>query len=192
MKTNKAEISRRKANKNARKELAQNLAEKFLDIINRMGHNPNLVADEVGKLGKTLAKKLSKNMEEAEQAIASEMEKIAKAKKHAGKTMAKKPATKAEKAVNKAIKKAKKTAKPASSVKVNGINSVEKAERAINQPAAKTTKKPPTLKNTNPDAQTASESKTVVKAVGNNPVEKVAKSNIPKQPRATRNKTHGQ
>ena len=69
MKTNKSKPQIKSNKKSAKKELEKSLTERFLDTVKSLGHNAELIADDVAKLSKEAAKKLSKKFNEVKSAV---------------------------------------------------------------------------------------------------------------------------
>lgn len=176
MKTNKTKTLKKANKKLAKKQLEQSLSERFFEAVRGIGHNAEIIADDIAKLSKAAAKKLAKKFEEVKIAVEHKLEeqqpiktkKVKLAKKDAQKLM-----KKVDKSVSKVVKKAVKKSTPATaSVKVEPINSADKVATTLKAPAkstaaTKTATKPTVVK------------KSVVKAVANNPVTKVEKAAIP-------------
>jgi L-fucose mutarotase/ribose pyranase (RbsD/FucU family) len=191
MKTNKIKPQKKAAKKAVQKHIEQSLTEKFLETVKGLGHNAELIAGDIAKLSKSAAKKLSKKFQEVKTVVEHKIEdvkasnkksainKVKLAKKDASKLM-----KKVDKSVTKVVKKAVKKAKPvATSVKVEGLATEQKAKAAI-RPVVKTN----TTKAMANKSSASSAKKAVVKAVTNNPVKKVAVKAIPTKKNTTTKK----
>ncbi len=138
MKSKKTAAKNKDPKKSAKKELQQNLSDKFFEAVKSLGHDAERIGEDLMLVSKFVAKKLSK--------------KIPGAKKEAGKKVAdvvpetplrtkkesdgRKPAIKGVKKAQKVVQKASTKVKPvAHSVKVAPITSEDKLSPAIAKPA---------------------------------------------------------
>lgn len=204
MKTNKTKPQKKTTKKAVKKQIEQSLTDRFLEAVKGLGHNAELIADDVAKLSKAAAKKLSKKFKEVKQAVSDKIDDAKATKKPVAKKvkLAKKDASKlvkkVDKTVSKVVKKAVSKAKPlATSVKVEGIATAEKAAAAIKAPIKKAPVKrapaqkvaPKTEVMENKSAADAKDNKTAaVKAVANNPVKKVSDKAVPTKKNTTTKK----
>jgi hypothetical protein len=188
MKTNKIKPQKKAAQKAIKKHIQQSLTEKFIESVKGLGHNAELIAEDIAKLSKVAARKLSKKFQLVKSAVENKLEdvsgnapakKIKLAKKDASKLM-----KKVDKSVTKVVKKAVKRAKPvATSVKVSGITTAQEAVKT-NKAMENKDRAPKST-----SAATAnSAKKAVVKAETNNPVKKVAAKAIPPKKNTTAKK----
>lgn len=189
MKTKKSKPQKKVSRKTVKKHIEKSLSDKFFEAVKGLGHNAEVIADDISVLSKAAAKKLAKKFTKVKSLVGDKIEsviatgktpqkKVKLAKKDASKLM-----KKVDKSVTKVVKKAVKKAKPlTSSVKVQKIASEKKAAAALEPAKVKTTrsKKMATKSDSNTSAK-----KAVVKAVTNNPVKKVAKKAIPTKKNTT-------
>ncbi|SFH47890.1 hypothetical protein [Pedobacter insulae] len=171
MKTNKAKSAKGSSKRTTKKELEHSLKVRFLEAVKSLGHNAEVIGDDIAKASKFVAKKLSKKFKGLKEAVEQKLEEVKADKKPAAKKvkMAKKDAQKlvkkVDKTVSKVVKKAAKKANPAlSSVKVAAIATEKKAEEIIK-----------------PEVTTATKAKAPVKRVAAKP--KVAPKVAPKTAR---------
>lgn len=151
MKTNNTITSKKKTKKMFKKQLVKTLKERFLDTILTLGHNVEIITDDIKKMSKIAAKKITKELKLA-------------------KKVTKKNRAKANKIIAKSAKEqvAIKTKPTVTSVSVEPIASVEKANQIL-EPKTISEKK----SSIQAKQKKANATKTMIKAVPNNPVKKV-------------------
>lgn len=184
MKANKIKPQRKITKKVVKKNIEKSLTDKFLTAVKDLGHNAEVIAEDIANLSKLAAKKLAKKFKDVKIAVEHQIEEVKPSaqKVKLDKKNTSKLLKKVDKSVAKVVKKAVNKTKPvASSVKVKEINSEENVAAAINSSKRKKDMEPsnPTVKK----STEKSAKKAVVKAVTNNPVEKVSTTAIPEQPK---------
>lgn len=84
MKTNKPKVQKKVAKKAVKKDLEKTLTERFLEVINQLGHDAGKVGDDISKAGKLIAKKLAKKVTKVQEAVGlKETSEVKKGKKAA-------------------------------------------------------------------------------------------------------------
>lgn len=151
MKTNNSITSKKKSKKMFKKQLAKTLKERFIDTVLTLGHNVEIIADDIKKMSKVAAKKITKKLKPA-------------------KKVTKKQNAKANKIIAKSVKEqAVMKKKPTvTSVSVEPIVSIKKANK-IFEPQIISEEDTSIITN----QKKANATKTMIKAVPNNPVKKV-------------------
>lgn len=201
MKTNKPKADKTKgkkktAKKAVKKQIEQSLTEKFLEAVKGLGHNAELIADDIAKASKVAARKLSKKFKEVKEAVVHKIEDLKTPDEAvAAPAKAVKTAGKAVKKATKTVKKVAGKAVPAvSSVKVDSMASEQKVASAMTKapvkqaPAPKNAAQPKVMEKKTATNSAQDTKKAVVKAVSNNPVKKVAAKAIPPKKNTTAKK----
>lgn len=185
MKTNKSKPQKKTVKKAAKKQIELSLTEKFLAAVKSLGHDAEVIAEDIAKASKSAAKKLSKKFTEVKASVADKIDDVTSPKEiktkkvKLGKKDTSKLMKKVDKSVTKVVKKAVAKAKPvANSVKVGGLATVEETKDVVS-PVAKATASKPKARISKTGETASSGKKAVVKAVTNNPVKKVAAADIP-------------
>ena len=102
MKTNKTKPNKSVSKKTAKKQLEHSLTERFLEAVKGLGHNAEMIGEDIAKVSKVVAKKLSKKFQEVKLAVGHKLEEVKAEKKPVAKKvkMAKKDAQKLVKKVD--------------------------------------------------------------------------------------------
>lgn len=142
MKTNKPKVQKKLAKKAVKKELEKTLTEKFLEVINQLGHEAENLGIDIGKIGKKVVKNISNKFSEVKEVVINNNIEKSPAKEHTLKKQIVKKTPHKKAALSIGIKEAEKTVKKAvaqvkpvvQSVKVAPIVTEEKVASAIVKP----------------------------------------------------------
>ena len=76
MKTNKSKSQKKPTKKAVKKQIEHTLTERFLEAVKGLGHNAELIAEDVAKLSKVAAKKLAKKFQDVKSAVAHKIDDV--------------------------------------------------------------------------------------------------------------------
>lgn len=184
MKTNKSKPQKKAAKKAVKKEIEKSLTDKFIEAVKSLGHDAEHIAEDIARASKVAAKKLSKKFGEVKMAVENKIEGVSNENepKATKKKLDKKVSSKVKKAdqtVTKIVKTATAKKKPVvGSVKMGSSSVAEKAA-PVAQPVVEDVSSKAKVMRTKTADQNSTEKKSIVKAVTNNPVKKVAPKSIP-------------
>jgi hypothetical protein len=139
MKSNKTAGKNKDPKRAAKKELQQNLSDKFFEAVKSLGHDAEKIGEDLMLVSKFVAKKLSKKISGGKKEALKKVAEVLPEKPSAAKREpeVKKIAVKGVKKAQKVVQKASARVKPvAHSVKVAAIASEDKLKQAIAVPAA--------------------------------------------------------
>jgi hypothetical protein len=139
MKTNKTVAKNKDSKKAAKKELQQNLSDKFFEAVKSLGHDAEKIGEDLMLVSKFVAKKLSRKVTAGKKAAIKKVAEVLPDKSVVNKKEAdvKMVAVKGVKKAQKVVKKATASVKPVvNSVKVTAVASEEKLIQAIAKPTA--------------------------------------------------------
>lgn len=157
MKSNKTAGKNKDPQKAAKKELQQNLSDKFFEAVKSLGHDAEKIGGDLMLVSKFVAKKLSKKISGGKKEGVKKVAELLPEKPSANKKdgSAKKVPVKGVKKAQKVVQKASANIKPVvNSVKVAAIASEDKLKEAIERPSPSgdvkvaRAEKPPEIKET--------------------------------------------
>lgn len=135
MKTSKADAQKKSAKKTVKKELQKNLTNKFFEAVKSLGHDAEMIGEDLVLVSKFVAKKIAKKVTGAKKNGGKKVNEVASAVAGAVGKTAEKPTTKGTKKAEKtAMKGAAKPKRVVNSVQVTGLASEEKLAQVLSKP----------------------------------------------------------